>query len=149
MKPDTSLGLVHMDQERMKQVFLNLMLNAIQAMPTGGTLTVSTRATTIRSTPHVELRVTDTGAGISEENLERLFTPFFTTKGHEGSGLGLLTCHQVVDEHRGVISVESVVGRGTTFVVSLPLDSRTADRRSVNRRSRRLEDDDSSLPAAA
>ncbi|MFZ5876864.1 MAG: two-component system sensor histidine kinase NtrB [Nitrospirota bacterium] len=149
VKPDTSLGPVHLDQERMKQVFLNLMLNAIQAMPSGGTLTVSSRATTVRSTPHVELRVTDTGVGISEENLERLFTPFFTTKGHEGSGLGLLTCHQVVEEHRGTISVESVIGRGTTFVVSLPLNPRTQDRRNGDRRSRGRGDDESSLPAAA
>jgi signal transduction histidine kinase len=149
VKPDTSLARVYLDQERMKQVFLNLMLNAIQAMPSGGTLTVSSQATTVRSTPHVELRIADTGVGISEENLERLFTPFFTTKGHEGSGLGLLTCHQVVDEHRGTISVKSVIGRGTTFIVSLPLDPRTADRRSAERRSRRLGDDESSLPAAA
>jgi signal transduction histidine kinase len=149
VKPDTSLGLVYMDQERMKQVFLNLMLNAIQAMPSGGTLTVSSRATTVRGAPHVELRVTDTGVGIPEDNLERLFTPFFTTKGHEGSGLGLLTCHQVVDEHRGTISVESAVGRGTTFVVSLPTDPRTADRRSSDRRSRSLGDAEPPFPVAA
>jgi signal transduction histidine kinase len=149
VKPDPSLGPVYLDQERMKQVLLNLMLNAIQAMPSGGSLTVSSRATTVETTPHVELRVSDTGGGISEEHLEQLFTPFFTTKGHEGSGLGLLTCHQVVDEHRGTISVKSVIGRGTTFIVSLPLDPRTADRRSAERRSRRLGDDESSLPAAA
>jgi signal transduction histidine kinase len=149
VKADSSLERVHLDQERMKQVCMNLMLNAIQAMPSGGTLTVSTRATTVRSTPHVELRVTDTGVGISEENLDRLFTPFFTTKGHEGSGLGLLTCHHVVDEHRGTILVESVVGQGTTFVVSLPLDPRTAERRHADRRARGFGDDGSSLPAAA
>ncbi|MFZ5861799.1 MAG: ATP-binding protein [Nitrospirota bacterium] len=144
VQPDASLGLVQMDQERMTQVVLNLMLNAIQAMPSGGTLTVSTRATTVRSLPHVELRVTDTGVGISEENLERLFTPFFTTKGHEGSGLGLLTCYHVVDEHRGTIAVDSALGRGTTFAVVLPMDPRTADRRS-----QRFGDTDSSLPNAA
>jgi signal transduction histidine kinase len=149
VRPDASLGSVLIDQERIKQVVLNLMLNAIQAMPSGGTLTIASLATTARSTPQVELRVSDTGVGIPEENLEQLFTPFFTTKGHEGSGLGLLTCHQVVDEHRGTISVESVVGRGTTFVVSLPLDPRTADRRDAVRGSGRLGDDQSSLPAAA
>ncbi len=149
VRQDASLGSIYVDQERMKQVVLNLMLNAIQAMPSGGTLTIAILATTARSTPHVELRVSDTGVGIPEENLEQLFTPFFTTKGHEGSGLGLLTCHQVVDEHRGTISVESVVGRGTTFVVSLPLDPRTADRRDSDRRSGPRGDDQSSFPAAA
>jgi signal transduction histidine kinase len=130
-------------------VLLNLMLNAIQAMPSGGSLTVSSRATTVETTPHVELRVSDTGGGISEEHLEQLFTPFFTTKGHEGSGLGLLTCHQVVDEHRGTISVESAVGRGTTFAVLLPQDPRTAERRNADRRVRRLGDNQTSFPAAA
>jgi signal transduction histidine kinase len=149
VKPDTTLGPVHVDQERMKQVLLNLMLNGIQAMPSGGALTVSSRATTVASTPHVELRVSDMGSGISEEHLEQLFTPFFTTKGHEGSGLGLLTCHQIVDEHHGTISVESAVGRGTTFVVLLPLDPRTADRRASERRRGRPGDDQSSFRAAA
>jgi two-component system sensor histidine kinase HydH len=140
---DGTLGPVHMDAERMKQVFVNLMLNAIQAMPTGGTLTVSSRATTVRTIPHVEVRVSDTGVGIPEDHIAKLFTPFFTTKGHEGSGLGLPTCYQVVDEHRGTISVESLVGRGTTFIVSLPVDPRALSRRP-NRRA-----DDSALPAAA
>jgi two-component system probable response regulator PhcQ len=140
---DEALGPVHMDAERMKQVFVNLMLNAIQAMPSGGTLTVSSRATTVRTIPHVEVRVSDTGVGIPEDHIAKLFTPFFTTKGHEGSGLGLLTCYQVVDEHRGAISVESSVGCGTTFIVSLPVDPRAVSRR-FGRRA-----DDSALPAAA
>jgi signal transduction histidine kinase len=143
--PDESLGPVQMDHERMKQVFLNLMLNGIQAMPNGGTLAVTTRATTVRSVPHAEVRVTDTGVGIPPEHIEKLFTPFFTTKGHEGSGLGLLTCQHVVDEHRGTISVESEVGRRTTFVVCVPLDPLRYDRR---RNGQRL-DDDFRLPAAA
>ncbi len=145
VKTDPSLKPAQMDQERMKQVFLNLMLNGIQAMPSGGTLTVSTRAVTVRSAPHAEIRVTDTGVGIQPEHLEKLFTPFFTTKGHEGSGLGLLACHQVVDEHRGTISVESEVGRQTTFIVAVPLDPLHFDRRRANRRW----DDETPIPAAA
>jgi signal transduction histidine kinase len=145
VKGDPSLQPVRMDSERMKQVFLNLMLNGIQAMLSGGTLTVSTRAVTVQGVPHAEVRVTDTGVGIPPENLEKLFTPFFTTKGHEGSGLGLLACHQVIDEHRGTISVESELGRQTTFIVSVPLDPASYDRRQTDRR----RDDDLPIPAAA
>jgi signal transduction histidine kinase len=145
VKGDPSLPPVRMDQERMKQVLLNLMLNGVQAMPSGGTLTVSTRALTVKAVPHVEIRVMDTGIGIPPENLEKLFTPFFTTKGHEGSGLGLLACHQVVDEHRGTISVESEVDRQTTFIVSVPVDPPSYDRRRANRRW----DDETPIPAAA
>lgn len=145
VKVDPSLQPVRMDSERMKQVFLNLMLNGIQAMPSGGTLTVSTRAVTVRGVPHAAVRVTDTGVGIPPENIEKLFTPFFTTKGHEGSGLGLLACHQVIEEHRGMISVESELGRQTTFIVSVPLDPASYDRRQVDRR----RDDDFPIPAAA
>jgi signal transduction histidine kinase len=144
VKGDPSLQPVRMDSERMKQVFLNLMLNGIQAMPSGGTLTVSTRAVTLRGVAHAEVRVADTGVGIPPENLEKLFTPFFTTKGHEGSGLGLLACHQVIEEHRGTISVESDLGRQTTFIVSVPLDPTRYDRRQADRR-----DDDRPIPAAA
>ena len=143
--PDLELPPLWMDAERIKQVFLNLLLNAIQAMPDGGTVTVTTRATTVRGVPHAEIGIADTGAGIPAEHLEKLFTPFFTTKGHEGSGLGLLTCHQVVDEHRGTIQVTSEVGRGTTFTVRVPVDPRGWNRRHDGRRW----DDDLPIPAAA
>jgi signal transduction histidine kinase len=145
LTPAPTLTPVWVDAERIKQVFLNLLLNAIQAMPAGGTVAVTVRATTVKGWPHAEVEVADTGIGIPPEHLEKLFTPFFTTKGHEGSGLGLLTCHQVVDEHHGLIHVQSEVGRGTTFTVRLPIDPRTYDRRQ---RGRRL-DDDTPLPAAA
>ncbi|MBI3608909.1 MAG: response regulator [Nitrospirae bacterium] len=145
LTPAPTLTPVWVDAERIKQVFLNLLLNAIQAMPTGGTVTVTVRATTVKGCPHAEVEVADTGTGIPPDHLEKLFTPFFTTKGHEGSGLGLLTCHQVIDEHRGLIHVQSEVGRGTTFTVKLPINPRTYDRR----RNARRWDDDSSLPAVA
>jgi signal transduction histidine kinase len=106
---------------------------------------VTTRATTVQGVPHAEIGIADTGAGIPAEYLEKLFTPFFTTKGHEGSGLGLLTCHQVVDEHRGTIQVTSEVNWGTTFTVRLPIDPRACNRRRDGRRW----DDDIQIPAAA
>ncbi len=143
--PDPALTQVWVDTERIKQVFLNLLLNAIQAMPSGGAVAVAIRATAVKGCPHVEVEVADTGTGIPPEHVDKLFTPFFTTKGHEGSGLGLLTCHQVVDEHRGLIHVQSEIGRGTTFTVKLPIDPRTFDRR----RNTRRWDDDTPLPAAA
>lgn len=143
--PDRELPPLWMDAERIKQVFLNLLLNAIQAMPDGGTVTVTTRATTVRGVPHAEIGIADTGAGIPAEHLEKLFTPFFTTKGHEGSGLGLLMCHQVVDEHRGTIQVTSEVSRGTTVTVRVPVDPRGWNRR----RDGRGWDDDIRIPAAA
>jgi signal transduction histidine kinase len=143
--PDPTLTPVWVDAERIKQVFLNLLLNALQAMPAGGAVAVTVRATAVKGLPHVDVEVADTGGGIPPEHIEKLFTPFFTTKGHEGSGLGLLTCHQVVDEHRGLIHVQSEVGRGTTFTVRLPIDPRAYDRRQHGRRL----DDDTPLPAAA
>jgi len=142
---DPALEPIWVDIERIKQVFLNLMLNAVQAMPSGGQLTVSTHAVTMQEKPHAKIVVADTGVGIPSDHLEKVFTPFFTTKGHEGSGLGLLTCHQVVDEHRGTITVHSDVGRGTTFTVVLPADPRTEERRRLSRRW----DDEFPLPAAA
>jgi len=143
--PDRELPPLWMDAERIKQVFLNLLLNAIQAMPDGGTVTVTTRATTVRGVPHAEIGIVDTGVGIPAEHIEKLFTPFFTTKGHEGSGLGLLTCHQVVDEHRGTIQVTSEVNRGTTFTVRVPVDPRGWNRRREGRRW----DDELPIPAVA
>jgi len=143
--PDQALPAVWLDPERMKQVFTNLFLNAMQAMPSGGTITVSTRVTTVRGTAHAEITVTDTGKGIPGEVLDKLFTPFFTTKGREGNGLGLMTCQHVVDEHRGTIAVESEVGRGTTFRITVPIDPRVCERR----RTTRPWWDDPSLPAAA
>jgi len=129
---DLPAGL--MDRNRMKQVFLNILLNAVQATGRGGTIIVTTRY--IVEDPEnqfLQVAISDTGSGISQENLEKLFTPFFTTKESEGSGLGLMTSHHIVDEHRGMIDVKSELGKGTTFTLQLPLDPYRYDRRKANR----------------
>lgn len=103
----------------LQQVFLNLFLNGIDAMPDGGTLSVD--AVVLDGFVHV--RVSDTGVGIAEENIGRLFDPFFTTKEvGEGTGLGLAVCYGIVERHKGRITVESEQGKGTTVTVCLPIE---------------------------
>ncbi len=110
------LPLISLDSGRMKQVFLNLIQNAAQAMPKGGVLTVSTA----REGDQVTVTVSDTGTGMSPEVLEHLFEPFFTTK-PGGTGLGLPVSLGIVQEHGGRITVESAPGKGSSFTVWLPL----------------------------
>jgi PAS domain S-box-containing protein len=108
------------DPDQMNQVFLNLILNACQAMPEGGTLRLALHPTD--ST--VELTVQDTGGGIPPEQLSKIFDPFFSTKAvGEGTGLGLTVVHGILQEHQGAIRVTSVPSQGTTFIVSLPVYS--------------------------
>ena len=120
-----NLPKVWIDREQMKQVFMNLILNAIQAMKDGGSIVVSTRLYTReqagKPAQFVQVEIRDTGIGISEENLEHIFDPFFTNK-DEGSGLGLSISHQIVQEHGGYITVESELEKGTAFFVNLPID---------------------------
>jgi signal transduction histidine kinase len=105
--------------ERLEQVFVNLFINAFQAMPEGGTLTVSTDTTS--DGRHVRIEVSDSGMGIPEENLVRIFDPFFSTKSQEeGTGLGLSITHRIITDHQGSIHAESTVGQGTTFTLLLP-----------------------------
>jgi len=109
---------ITVDPAQLKQVLVNLVVNAAQAMPHGGTLTVSTRS----SGSSVLLGVKDTGTGMSAAILEKVFLPFFTTKDvHEGTGLGLAVVHGIVTSHGGSIDVESQVGQGTRFEIRLPL----------------------------
>lgn len=107
---------VQADPDQLKQVFVNLISNAIQAMPAGGELTL---AATVRDN-YLEISVTDTGAGIPEEEQERIFNPFHTTRA-DGTGLGLSIVHRIVDAHKGYITIESRVSEGSTFTVGLPL----------------------------
>ena len=118
-----NLPKVWIDREQMKQVFMNLILNAIQAMKDGGSIVVSTRVYSRNRTGEmgqfVQVEIRDSGIGIPEENLEHIFDPFFTNK-DEGSGLGLSISHQIVQEHGGYITVESKLEKGTAFFINLP-----------------------------
>lgn len=111
------------DPDQMKQVFWNLAMNAFDAMPQGGQLTITTGCRKIdvggRKADVVETAFLDTGAGISKANLDKIFLPFFTTK-KQGSGLGLAAVHRIVDLHGGWIKVDSREGQGSRFVVCLP-----------------------------
>jgi len=113
------LPKVYADYDQLRQVLVNLTLNAIQATPIEGRVTLRTRATADNL---LQVIVEDTGHGISDENWRKLFTPFFTTKEKgEGVGLGLAVAKGIVEKHGGLIDVESVKGEGTTFIVSLPV----------------------------
>ncbi len=109
------------DEELLKQVFLNLILNAVQAMPNGGILKVRTKLKKkLRdNTPFIEIRILDTGDGISEDNLKKIFNPFFTTR-ERGTGIGLAIVHNIIELHKGIIEVESEIGKGTIFTILLP-----------------------------
>jgi two-component system sensor histidine kinase PilS (NtrC family) len=115
--------LAQVDQDQMKQVFWNLATNAFDAMPKGGELTIATGCRKIdisgRKAEVVEISFQDTGEGIQNKNLDKIFLPFFTTKKH-GSGLGLAAVHRIVDLHGGWIKVDSREGQGSRFVVCLP-----------------------------
>ncbi len=117
-----TLPAIHGNPGKLQQVFLNLLLNAKDAMPQGGTLQVSTRAN-----GHVEASIADSGSGIAPEHLKRIYDPFFTTKTapkpgeRRGTGLGLAVSYGIIQEHAGKINVESQVGIGTTFHLEFPL----------------------------
>jgi signal transduction histidine kinase/ActR/RegA family two-component response regulator len=110
------------DAGELREVLINMVFNAVDAMPDGGRLTLATR----KSGDGVEISVSDTGTGMSEEVRTRIFDPFFTTKGKAGMGLGLSVSYGIVRRHEGTVEVESEVGRGTTFRVKLPLASGAA-----------------------
>lgn len=118
-KLDNTLPVLNGDEVQMSQVLVNLITNAVHAMPGGGTITVATK----RKGKFVSLLVTDTGSGMSAETKQRIFEPFFTTKpvGH-GTGLGLSVVKGIVDSHHGKITVNSTEGKGTKFEILLPLN---------------------------
>jgi two-component system NtrC family sensor kinase len=112
------LPIIIADPSQLHQVLINLAVNSMQAMPEGGSLTVSTRA----DDDHVSLIVEDTGTGMDESVMKQIFVPFYTTKDiDEGTGLGLAVVHGIVSSHGGTIEVESEVGIGSKFVVRLPV----------------------------
>lgn len=111
---------------QIEQILLNLIINARQAMSTGGRLTIDVRENL--KTQMAEVAICDTGVGIPPDQLRLIFEPFYTTKkpddnGHGGSGLGLSVCRQIIEQHHGRIRVESMVGKGSKFTVKLPLEA--------------------------
>lgn len=121
------------DKYKLQQLLINLLLNAFQAMPAGGSLRINTSLISKSSysgaeTAYIEVRIQDSGYGIPKENLKHIFAPFFTTKnGGLGTGLGLSVCLRIVKDHGGVIGVESEVNKGTTFTIHLPVNVHLGD----------------------
>lgn len=114
------------DMEQLRQCFLNLLTNAIEAIPRGGTISISTDFESEDrrkgNTGSVLIEISDTGIGIPKDSIRKIFDPFFTTK-EKGVGLGLSIVHKIVEDHEGSISVESEVKKGTKFLIRLPLQS--------------------------
>ncbi|MFA5975118.1 MAG: ATP-binding protein [Elusimicrobiota bacterium] len=125
---EKELPRVPMERTPIQQVVINLCSNAIDAMPEGGELTVALS----KNASHLQIRIIDTGTGISPEIREKIFDPFFTTKeAGKGTGLGLSLVHDIVNRHHGSIKIQSAVHQGTTFIVSLPLKEVPATEESV------------------
>jgi PAS domain S-box-containing protein len=122
-----SVGPIYADRGKIEQVLMNLVVNARDAMPDGGSLTIETASVELDSGPHVRLEVADTGRGMPPEVIEKAFEPFFTTKekGH-GTGLGLATVYGIVTEAAGHIAIRSEEGRGTALAIHLPVVSSDA-----------------------
>jgi PAS domain S-box-containing protein len=122
---DATLPPVTVDGNKIKQVLMNLLINASQAMPDGGRITV--RTALAKDGRQLDITIADTGPGISKENISKIFDPFFTTKGPEkGTGLGLSVSYGIIRQHGGRITVDSAPGRGTRFTIRLPIDEAAA-----------------------
>lgn len=119
-----NLPPVNVDSEQMHQVFLNLILNAISAMPDGGRLEIKTaiKRNDSKNMELMEISFRDTGCGISKDAMDKVFNPFFTTK-QEGTGLGLAIAHKIIENHDGTVEVESQEGKGSVFSVYIPINS--------------------------
>jgi len=131
METGDNIPYIHADSNQMEQVLMNLFVNAMDAMPDGGTIIIGTEFVEIERNNHVHpllssgkyilMKVTDTGTGIPEEIKDKIFNPFFTTKEQgKGTGLGLAMVYGIVKEHKGVLNVKSKTGKGTTFEIYLP-----------------------------
>jgi len=115
------LPKIFADAGSLRQLLMNLLLNAIYFTPVGGSISITTGLDEAERAGGIRLDVRDTGAGIPADLLDKVFDPFFTTKPvGEGTGLGLTICHRIVEEHGGTIDVESELGKGTTFIIKLP-----------------------------
>ena len=124
---DSDIGQVWMDSEKMKQVILNLLSNALEFTPEKGRIEILTRECTRRGKPNsVRIEIKDNGIGIPESMIDKIFEPYFTTKHksnmHNGTGLGLFIAHQNIQDHKGTIEVKSEVNEGATFIMDIPTD---------------------------
>ncbi|MFQ5862922.1 MAG: PAS domain S-box protein [Candidatus Brocadiales bacterium] len=135
VKDFSSIPIIRLNADDIKQVLLNLVLNARDAMPKGGTLKIATK---VNSDGHVDLLVSDTGCGIPKKELERIFLPFYTTKETgSGTGLGLYSVHSAIKRAKGTINVDSQEGKGSTFTITLPYkDVRKRDGKKWKTRSK-------------
>lgn len=130
---DRNLWTVEADDGQLNQALGNLLINANQAMPEGGKIWVSTRNEFIdgskplplKTGPHISIKITDEGIGIPEKHLSKIYDPFFTTK-QQGSGLGLATTFSIIQRHDGLILVDSILGKGTTFTIYLPATNKVS-----------------------
>ena len=121
------LPRIQADPQQLEQVLVNLYLNAIDAMPDGGTMTIETKVESVDGRRRlIVLSVTDTGFGIEEKDLSRIFQPFFTAKKRRGLGLGLPICNRIIKNHGGRIEVQSQPDKGTSFIICLPLEHELA-----------------------
>ena len=113
------LPAVFIDEDRIREVLVNLLSNAVHAMPSGGTVFIRTKPA--KNNDNIIIEVEDTGKGIPQEFISHIFDPFFSTKGAEGTGLGLSISYGIVRRHNGKMEVKSKVGAGTTFFIELPI----------------------------
>jgi two-component system nitrogen regulation sensor histidine kinase GlnL len=128
LKLDPSIPPIKGDENFLARLFLNLIKNAREAITKKGDVLIETRISSNyhisspgrRSSQMVDITISDTGCGIAEEELDRIFTPYFTTKS-KGSGLGLAISQKIIEDHHGLLKIESSPGEGTTMIVSLPL----------------------------
>lgn len=123
-KLEDNIPEIMADKDQIQQVFINFILNAADAMPKGGKINIETKV--MRNRDFIEIKFEDSGIGISEVNKNKIFDPFFTTK-ENGTGLGLSISYGIVEQHGGTINLESEVGKGTTFIVNLPIKTTTED----------------------
>jgi signal transduction histidine kinase len=146
---DPGIPSIWCHEGQMKQVLLNLIVNAVQAMPAGGVLTIGLERDAARTLggPAVRLTVRDSGTGIDPAHRSRLFDPFFTTK-EDGTGLGLAIVYAMVEAHHGRIDVESTVGQGASFEIVLPYPEPVGllpgERADASRRDEERAQEDSS-----
>jgi signal transduction histidine kinase len=117
----SNLPMVMIDVNKIGQVFINLIENACQAMPDGGELQISIR----ESKGFIEIEIADSGCGIPEKTIKKIFDPLFTTK-PKGIGMGLAVCHGIIEKHHGTIDVKSQEGIGTSILIKLPLEDKSA-----------------------